>query len=181
MALSDSEVLWLVQAAKRWSNTLSDDALQLDVRDHIRRIEAALERPELPLELFIICPRCKEQHVDEGEFATKPHKNHSCQFCGLTFQASGPVESIGVQFFRGYKNEPVKLTPVGEPSISLPTLHHGEQFWHTYQKVRFKEEHRHLGYDMEKTFEIAAMGLGKLVRLEGDEDWVNLDWLEPAK
>ena len=179
--LSEQELTWLVAAAKRWSDTVTDRELQTEVRDHIKRIEAELERPELPLELLIICPRCKEQHVDEGEFATKPHKNHSCQFCGLTFQASGPVESIGVQFFRGYKNGVMVIPSKSAPTISLPTLHHGEALWYTGQKVRFNETARHLGYDMEKTFEIAAMGLGKIVRLEGDEDWVDIGWLEPVK
>lgn len=104
MTPSEDDVIWLVNAAKRWRNTLSGE-VRAEVTAHIRRIEAELEKPMAPLELLIICPRCHMQHVDEGRFAKKPHRSHACQGCGLTFQASGSVESIGVRFFTGYKDE----------------------------------------------------------------------------
>lgn len=28
------------------------------------------------------CPECGEQHIDEGEWETRPHKTHQCQSCG---------------------------------------------------------------------------------------------------
>lgn len=32
-----------------------------------------------PKELF--CPKCNTQHIDEGEWKTKPHRTHQCQSC----------------------------------------------------------------------------------------------------
>lgn len=34
-----------------------------------------------PIPLILHCPKCEHQHVDEGEWATKPHKTHLCAFC----------------------------------------------------------------------------------------------------
>lgn len=185
MTLSDEEALWLVQAAKRWRNTLSDDEMKKDVTAHIQRIEAEIERPTLPLELLIICPRCKEQHIDEGRFAVEPHKNHSCQHCGLTFQASGPVESIGVQFFRGYKNG-YSITPIGKPSTLLPSLRPGEKvaFFYKGQAVRFKEAFSHLGYDTTKEFflsDINHTGEGTMCTLRGESGSIRVEHIEPAR
>src|SRR6185295_8960461 len=42
------------------------------------------EREPIPMRLP--CEACGELHVDEGEFATKPHHTHSCQYCGLTWR-----------------------------------------------------------------------------------------------
>lgn len=140
MTLSENEIHWLVNAAKRWRNSLSDPEVRADVSAHIRRIEEELEKPEPVLELLIICPRCFKQHVDEGEYATKPHKNHSCQFCGLTFQASGPVESVGVQFFRGYKNDARSVVHNSDkpPQVGLPSLRPGEEISYTFGSSGFK-------------------------------------------
>jgi hypothetical protein len=32
-----------------------------------------------PVQMNIFCPVCKAQHVDRGEWATRPHKTHQCQ------------------------------------------------------------------------------------------------------
>lgn len=32
------------------------------------------------------CPSCGFQHVDEGEWATRPHRTHQCQSCGQEWQ-----------------------------------------------------------------------------------------------
>jgi hypothetical protein len=55
------------------------------------------------LEILLFCPRCKEQHIDVGTFATKPHKDHACQHCGLVWRPC-KQPSVGVQFFTGYRN-----------------------------------------------------------------------------
>lgn len=41
------------------------------------------------------CPHCAFEHVDEGEFATKPHRTHQCQRC---FREWRPFEvyTVGV-------------------------------------------------------------------------------------
>lgn len=35
--------------------------------------------PPVPMQL--LCPRCGAIHLDEGEWATRPHKTHQCQSC----------------------------------------------------------------------------------------------------
>lgn len=57
----------------------------------------------IPLPLIIHCPECGARHVDVGEFATKPHRDHSCQKCGLVWRPA-KVPTVGVQFLPGYKN-----------------------------------------------------------------------------
>lgn len=56
-----------------------------------------------PIPMRIPCPECGELHIDEGEFATKPHHTHSCQHCGLTWRPA-VVPTVGVQFLPGFKN-----------------------------------------------------------------------------
>lgn len=63
-----------------------------------------------PIPLFLTCPRCNTQHVDVGEFATKPHRDHSCQKCGLTWRPA-LVPTVGVAFLPGYKNEGLITKP----------------------------------------------------------------------
>jgi predicted RNA-binding Zn-ribbon protein involved in translation (DUF1610 family) len=61
------------------------------------KIQAAV----IPMRLT--CPECGKLHVDEGEFAIKPHHTHSCQHCGLTWRPA--VEpTLGVRFLPGFKN-----------------------------------------------------------------------------
>lgn len=36
-----------------------------------------------PVELELWCPRCAARHVDEGEWATRPHHVHRCAACAL--------------------------------------------------------------------------------------------------
>lgn len=57
-----------------------------------------------PIPLRLTCPECGELHIDEGEFATKPHHTHSCQKCGLTWRPA-VVHTVGVRFLPGFKNE----------------------------------------------------------------------------
>lgn len=58
-----------------------------------------------PLPILLWCPECRARHVDEGEFATKPHHTHSCQSCGMTWRPA-VVLTVGVQFLPGFKNRP---------------------------------------------------------------------------
>jgi hypothetical protein len=55
----------------------------LAVPEYLDRLEAdraALRDAGVPCELH--CPVCQKQHVDEGEWATTPHRTHRCLFCG---------------------------------------------------------------------------------------------------
>jgi hypothetical protein len=56
-----------------------------------------------PIPMLIWCPMCCARHIDEGEFATKPHHTHSCQSCGLTWRPA-IVPTVGVQYLPGFKN-----------------------------------------------------------------------------
>lgn len=58
--------------------------------------------PGIPMR--IPCPDCGELHLDEGEFATKPHHTHACQHCGHVWRPA-IVATVGVRFLPGFKNE----------------------------------------------------------------------------
>lgn len=59
-----------------------------------------------PIPIRLPCPACGKLHIDEGEFATKVHHTHACQFCGMVWRPA-VVPTVGVQFLPGFKNEPV--------------------------------------------------------------------------
>lgn len=63
-----------------------------------------------PIPMRIPCPGlltggriCGVLHVDEGEFATKPHHTHACQSCGMVWRPA-VVETVGVRFLPGFRN-----------------------------------------------------------------------------
>ena len=35
---------------------------------------------------FLACPTCTKQHVDRGEWATRPHHKHLCKHCGTVWR-----------------------------------------------------------------------------------------------
>lgn len=57
-----------------------------------------------PIPMRIPCPSCGVLHVDDGEFATKPHHTHACQSCGNVWRPA-IVPTVGVRFLPGFKNE----------------------------------------------------------------------------
>lgn len=57
-----------------------------------------------PVPMRITCERCGELHIDEGEFATRPHHTHACQKCGLVWRPA-IVPTVGVRFLPGFLNE----------------------------------------------------------------------------
>lgn len=67
-------------------------------------IIAGLRKPEQdPIPMLLWCPVCGTRHVDAGEFATRSHRDHSCQACGLTWRPA-KVATVGVRFLPGYKD-----------------------------------------------------------------------------
>lgn len=64
-----------------------------------------------PIPMRLPCEGCGKLHIDEGEFATKPHHTHSCQFCGLTWRPA-IVATVGVQFLPGFKNAVTEPEPL---------------------------------------------------------------------
>ncbi len=77
------------------------------------RLSRALTAPPVPIPMRIPCPECGQLHIDEGEFATKPHHTHSCQICGLTWRPA-VVNTVGVRYLPGFKNEQTKGDPDGD-------------------------------------------------------------------
>lgn len=73
------------------------------VRDALYLALEKLKEKEAPIPMRIPCPECGKLHIDEGEFATKPHHTHSCQHCGLTWRPA-VVNTVGVQFLPGFKS-----------------------------------------------------------------------------
>jgi hypothetical protein len=69
--------------------------------------QQALLRPEdppKPIPMILTCPKCSERHIDEGEFAERPHETHACQHCGLVWKPA-KVPTVGVRFLPGYGPE----------------------------------------------------------------------------
>jgi hypothetical protein len=62
------------------------------------------ELPSEPVPILLWCPQCSARHVDEGDFATKPHHTHACQHCGHCWRPA-IVPTVGVRFLPGFKNE----------------------------------------------------------------------------
>ena len=50
-----------------------------------------------PVRMRLPCEACGRLHIDEGEFAIKPHHTHQCEGCGLVWRPS-EVETVGVKF-----------------------------------------------------------------------------------
>ena len=73
------------------------------VKDGLYLALEKLKEKEAPIPMRIVCPECNKLHIDEGEFATKPHHTHSCQHCGLTWRPA-IVNTVGVQFLPGFKS-----------------------------------------------------------------------------
>ncbi len=57
-----------------------------------------------PTAMRLPCPSCHQLHIDTGDFATEPHRTHSCQNCGEVWRPA-LVPTVGVRFLPGYKNE----------------------------------------------------------------------------
>ena len=55
---------------------------------------ATAPSPPEPIPARLTCPACGQLHVDEGEFATRPHHTHACQHCGMTWRPA-VVPTVG--------------------------------------------------------------------------------------
>lgn len=75
---------------------------------------APLERSDPPrpslhdgvIPMRLVCEACGRLHIDEGEWATRPHHTHTCQYedCGLTWRPA-IVHTVGVRFLPGFRSE----------------------------------------------------------------------------
>lgn len=55
-----------------------------------------------PIPMRLTCEGCGRLHIDEGEFATKPHHTHACQYCGMVWRPA-LVPTVGVRFLPGFR------------------------------------------------------------------------------
>jgi hypothetical protein len=67
-----------------------------------------MDSKEAPVSMRLPCPSCHQLHIDDGEYATKPHHTHACQNCGHVWRPA-TICTIGVRFLPGYKNEDVNV------------------------------------------------------------------------
>lgn len=70
-----------------------------------------------PVPLRIVCPECGTYHIDEGEFATKPHHTHACQYCGNVWRPA-IVCTVGVRFLPGFKDPCIDAPDTKAASLS---------------------------------------------------------------
>lgn len=76
---------------------------------HEKRLEAEArvaglrEALDTPIPMILHCPRCHQQHIDVGAFATRPHRTHRCTAeagngpgCGHEWRPA-PVRTVGVK------------------------------------------------------------------------------------
>ncbi len=96
-------------------------------------LRVLLEPQPVPMRLH--CPECGELHEDVGEWATRVHHTHSCQFCGCTWRPA-VVATVGVRFLPGFKNAERcghKFSADHEACIKPPRHegdhHDGNVFW----------------------------------------------------
>lgn len=72
--------------------------LQAVLRDadaEIRRLRDL--QPQAPIPMVLVCPECGILHIDDGIWATKPHRTHRCQspVCGHEWRPAA-VATVGV-------------------------------------------------------------------------------------
>jgi hypothetical protein len=101
------------------SLVLAGERVQPEYQDTAHMVNALRSKIEAPapvaepVPMLLSCPVCHARHVDVGEFAKKPHRDHSCQACGVTWRPA-KVPTVGVQFLPGYRDELSGVELVGK-------------------------------------------------------------------
>jgi hypothetical protein len=87
----------------RWlyHNVIDDDIVTICGLHWSRKGDFYSVPPVIPM--LLTCPLCGERHIDEGEFASKPHHTHACQHCGMAWRPA-IVNTVGVRFLPGFKD-----------------------------------------------------------------------------
>lgn len=93
------DVLKVVKETERIDSVLH--RLMLNLADRTQTALKFFSDTAVPLILY--CPKCGGRHIDEGEFASKPHHTHACQHCGMVWRPA-VLATVGVQFLPGFKN-----------------------------------------------------------------------------
>lgn len=68
--------------------------LTLPVDEYLDKTEKRIH--EVPIRMLLFCPVCDAQHIDEGEWATLPHRTHECQHCRHQWRPSH-TSTVGVK------------------------------------------------------------------------------------
>ncbi len=77
---------------------------------------------QMPIPVVLYCPDCRRPHIDEGEWAHRPHRRHLCEFCKTIWRPC-LYPTVGVSFasielaamnFPGVKADPLGENPFGE-------------------------------------------------------------------
>jgi hypothetical protein len=79
------------------------DGVAEGVNEYIAHLETPRPPAPGPIPMRLTCPACNTLHIDEGEFATKPHHTHACQSCGNVWRPA-IVPTVGVRFLPGFQN-----------------------------------------------------------------------------
>lgn len=103
------------QGAEIDSLNLARDQTERDALKAQRVMTEVVAKAEAPVRMHLWCPACGDQHFDVGEFATRPHKTHTCQSCGFCWMPS-LCPTVGVRFLPGTRNEEPKS---GEYQVKL--------------------------------------------------------------
>lgn len=96
-----------------WARTVAAGRREDHEYFDVARVLAELSRP-VPVVLH--CPKCKAQHLDEGEWATREHRKHQCQSCRHEWRASS-VATVGVL---GEEQRAAEPTPEAAWNYSAP-------------------------------------------------------------
>ncbi len=80
-----------------------NEQLEHEIRTVMEENRKLQNRLVAPIPMTLWCPACKVRHIDEGQYATVPHRTHACQGCGLVWRPA-LVATVGVRFLPGFKN-----------------------------------------------------------------------------
>lgn len=99
---SDAEVKTLIAGPTTF---ICDECITLGVAAVKDKGIGLSDVPPAPIPMILHCPDCSNRHVDEDEFADRPHHTHACQHCGMVWRPA-VVPTVGVRFLPGFKNPP---------------------------------------------------------------------------
>lgn len=53
-----------------------------------------IRKPEV-IPMILHCTACRAQHIDKGEWETRTHRTHKCEYCGCEWKPAN-VPTVGV-------------------------------------------------------------------------------------
>lgn len=86
-----SAVIEALESSDREGCLDNMDALRI-----VKKAQRMINQATLtPVPMNLTCPACNEPHVDEGVWASRPHKTHECQRCKHFWQPH-PYPTVGI-------------------------------------------------------------------------------------